>query len=63
VKALQDTTFARAHRRGEETPARLDSSENANTDMDFFVRRTLAVAFFDVADGDTLLTAIRQPAL
>ncbi len=35
----------------------------ANTGMDLFVRRTLAVAFFDVADGDALLMAMGQPAL
>lgn len=33
----------------------------ANTGMDFFIRRTLGVAFFDVADGDALLTAMGQP--
>jgi hypothetical protein len=31
--------------------------------MDFFVCRTLAAMFFDVADGDALLTVMGQPAL
>lgn len=35
----------------------------ANTGMDFFVRRSLGVAFFDVADSDALLTAMGQPGL
>ena len=35
----------------------------ANTGMDFFIRRPLGVAFFDVADGDALLTAMGQLGL
>jgi len=33
----------------------------ANTGMDFFIRRNIGVAFFDVADGDALLNAMGQP--
>jgi hypothetical protein len=33
----------------------------ANTGMDFFIRRPMGVAFFDVADRNSLLAALGQP--
>lgn len=43
------------------SPLRSQAAMYTNTGMDFFARRTIGVAFFDVADGEALLGAMAQP--